>query len=502
VRDVRYGSRAVPDGSGATPGTLRYVGIPSHARSSVSRTRAHAPRDWSRPAAAPLRDPRLSVAGGLADAFLAGEWDPPAMTRRGERAVGQRRVWIRDLALAARHAYPQAPLDAPRELAWFLAACAPLRHAFSSAIERSEPVPTVRRRFVARTAMGVARWPVMPLHSVRDLQDLLGLGLGELMWLADPRQLERTVRDEQLRHYRYRWAAKSNGGVRLIEEPKPLLKHVQRVLNREVLDHIPPHDAAHGFRAGRSAITYASTHAGHAVVIHLDLEDFFGTITAGRVFGIYRSCGYPERVAHLLAALTTNSIPVSVWTPRSRPPSPLLADAHFRLGQHLRHPHLPQGAPTSPALANLSAYRLDLRLAGLAQTAGIVYSRYADDLALSSSTHLTRSRVERLVSLVERIATEEGFKVNPFKTFFQRASQRQRLAGLVVNHRPNVDRREYDQLKAVLHNAARYGPHTQNRKNHPNFQAHLLGRISRINHLNPHRGERLLATFSQIDWAL
>jgi RNA-directed DNA polymerase len=178
----------------------------------------------------------------------------------------------------------------------------------------------------------------------------------------------------------------------------------------------------------------------------------------------------------------------------------LLADAHFRFGQHLRHPHLPQGAPTSPALANLSAYRLDRRLAGLVETAGISYSRYADDLALSSSTHLTRARVERLVSLVERIAAEEGFKVNPFKTFFQRASQRQRLAGLVVNQRPNVDRREYDQLKAVLHNAARHGPLAQNRNDHPNFQAQLLGRISRINHLNPRRGERLLATFSKIDW--
>ena len=88
--------------------------------------------------------------------------------------------------------------------------------------------------------------------------------------------------------------------------------------------------------------------------------------------------------------------------------SSTLHDSQFRLGQHLGHPHLPQGAPTSPALANLSAYRLDLRLAGLAESAGIVYSRYADDLALSSSAFLGRAQVERLVQLVERIAGEEG----------------------------------------------------------------------------------------------
>jgi RNA-directed DNA polymerase len=440
------------------------------------------------------------VAGGLADAFLAGEWDPPAMTRRGQRAVGQRRVWVRDLALATRHAYPEAPLDARRELAAFLAKCSPLRQAFSDAFERAEPIPTIKKPFMTRTAMGAARWPVVPLHSVKDLLDLLGLRLGDLMWLADARQLERTVDDERLRHYRYRWMAKSNGGFRLIEEPKPLLKHLQRVLAREILDHVPTHDAAHAFRRGRSAVTYASSHAGHSVLIHLDLQDFFGTVTAGRVFGIYRSCGYPERVAHLLTALTTNTIPRRLWAARDYPPSPLLADAHFRLGQHLRHPHLPQGSPTSPALANLSAYRLDLRLAGLAQTAGIAYSRYADDLALSSSTYLGRARVERLVQLVEGIAVEEGFRVNPFKTFFQRSSQRQRLAGLVVNERPNVDRREYDQLKAILHNAASHGSQSQNRTDHPNYADHLLGRISRIAHLNPLRGERLLATYRQIDW--
>jgi RNA-directed DNA polymerase len=440
------------------------------------------------------------VAGGLADAFLAGEWDPLAMTRRGQRAVGQRRVWVRDLALAARHAYPQAPSDAPRELVEFLAECTPLREAFAIALVRSQPLPTIKKRFMARTAMGTARWPVAPLHSVSDLQKLLGLGHGELMWLADTRQLERTVSDERLRHYRYRWATKSGGGIRLIEAPKPRLKSIQRVLVQEVLNHVPVHDAAHGFRAGRSAITYASTHAGQAIVIHLDLEDFFGTVTAGRVFGIYRSCGYPERVAHLLTALTTNSIPRRLWAARAHPPSSLLADSHFRLGQHLRHPHLPQGAPTSPALANLSAYRLDLRLSGLAHAGGIAYSRYADDLAFSSSTRLTRPQAQRLVTLVEGIAAQEGFRINPFKTFFQRSSQRQRLAGLIVNQRPNVDRREYDQLKAILHNALLHGPRSQNRTNHPNYRSHLLGRISRVNHLNAQRGERLLTTFGQIDW--
>ena len=166
--------------------------------------------------------------------------------------------------------------------------------------------------------------------------------------------------------------------------------------------------------------------------------------------------------------------------------------------------------PTSPALANLAAFGLDNRLAGLAQASGLNYSRYADDLALSSPEPLGRDQVARMVEFVTRVAGEEGFRVNPAKTFVRRSGQRQRLACIVVNARPNVERREYEVLKATVHNevlkatvhnAVRYGPASQNRVDHPRYQAHLLGRVSRVAQLNPARGRRLLTAFAQIDWS-
>jgi RNA-directed DNA polymerase len=202
-----------------------------------------------------------------------------------------------------------------------------------------------------------------------------------------------------------------------------------------------------------------------------------------------------------LTALSTNSVPHHVWAARPDRLSGPLAGSDYRLGQHLRHPHLPQGAPTSPAIANLAAFRLDCRLAALAASMGARYSRYADDLAISSDTPLSRGRTERLVQTIERIAAEEGFRVNPFKTFVQRASQRQLLAGVVVNRHPNVVRQDYDTLKAILHNCVRLGPDTQNHHDHPNFSAHLLGRISRVQQLNPTRGDRLRAIYDSIDWS-
>jgi len=119
--------------------------------------------------------------------------------------------------------------------------------------------------------MGDQRWETIPLATIGDLRDLLGLTTSNLMWFADPKQWERINAGARAGHYRYRWAPKRAGGFRLIEEPKAMLKHFQRVVLREILNAVPAHSAAHGFRKGRSAVTYAAGHSGRAVLIHLDL---------------------------------------------------------------------------------------------------------------------------------------------------------------------------------------------------------------------------------------
>jgi hypothetical protein len=77
---------------------------------------------------------------------------------------------------------------------------------------------------------------------------------------------------------------------------------------------------------------------------------------------------------------------------------------------------------------------------------------------------------------------------------------RQRVCGIVVNEHPNVGREQYDELKAILHNAARNGPAAENRAGVPDFRAHLLGRIAWVASLNPGRGEKLRRRFDQIAW--
>jgi len=337
-------------------------------------------------------------------------------------------------------------------------------------------------------------WRVPELDDVGEVARWCSLDPVVLSWFADRRHLLERSDDPRLQHYRHRFVPKPIGGVRLIEAPKPRLARIQRHLLDTVVSAIPVHHTAHGFVVGRSALTHAHLHSHERTVVHLDIEDFFTSIAAGRVYGVLRTAGYPEAVAHVLTALCTHAGPSSVI---GRAPGVRPRDR--RQIERWRAAHLPQGAPTSPALANLCCYRLDQRLDGLARRFGLAYSRYADDLAFSGDC--SPKMAKRLIQIGTAIVTDEGLRVNELKTRALGRSQRQRITGLVVNDHPNVSRSEFDALRALLHNAAVHGARSQNLEGHGDFRAHVLGRINWFVHVNPRRVERLMAQFVAVDWS-
>jgi hypothetical protein len=138
-------------------------------------------------------------------------------------------------------------------------------------------------------------------------------------------------------------------------------------------------------------------------------------------------------------------------------------------------------------------------MAGLARALDATYTRYADDLVLSGPPALARD-VASIRATVREIARGEGLRLNERKSQVMKRSGRQRVAGVVVNVKPNVAREEYDLLKAILHNAALHGPAPQNREGVEDFRAHLLGRVSWVAALHPARGARLRAAFDRIVW--
>ncbi|GGQ50340.1 reverse transcriptase family protein [Couchioplanes azureus] len=407
------------------------------------------------------------MSAALADAFLTSRWRPGPLLRTGTAVLGARPPWLRGAVAAVLRAYRNAPADRPRELAAFLARVGPAgrpvvrRHPVR--LRRATPVRVVRMR-----------WDTPRIDDLAALASFLGVDGDHLDWYADRRHLNRHARDERLRHYRYAWLPH-----RLIEAPKPRLRALQRRLLDDLLGRLPVHPHAHGFVPGRGVHTFAAPHAGQRLVVAMDLAAFFSSVTAARIYGLFRTAGYPEPVAHALTALTTTATPAAVLRGH--------ADSHR--AAVLRRPHLPQGAPTSPALANLVAYRLDRRLTGLAARFGLHYTRYADDLAFSGTPG--RGEPAHLIAAVTSIAADEGFRVHPRKTRVRGRGDRQRLAGLVVNERPAASREDYDRLRAVLHDAARRGPDAANREGHHDFPAYLRGRVAWVSHRHPARAAKL-----------
>jgi hypothetical protein len=281
----------------------------------------------------------------------------------------------------------------------------------------------------------------------------------------------------------------------LLAAPKPRLKEIHRRLLRHVLAPIALHPAAHGGVPGRSVASALAPHAGAQVVIRADLESFFAAIPARRVYGVLRSAGYPEVVAYTVTGLCTTVVPRAVWQAIG-PPGDL--DRHRRLGQSLAVPHLPQGAPTSPALANLVAFSLDRRLSGLARAFDAEYTRYVDDLTFSGSGRLRAGR-SAFVEQLAAIAMDEGFRLVDAKTVVLGSAGRQQALGAVLNHHPTLSRPERDALRAVLHNCATHGWRSQAR-GRENFPAQLLGRIGHVTGLDPALGAKLRSRYDLIDW--
>lgn len=441
------------------------------------------------------------VAKGLAAALIhAGDSNlRAAMTE----ALGRHWPWLTRLpgALRQHFATPLRAQDYDRLVDWLEG-----YRPFLAAFENGGPLPRIRHYFAFSPAMAE---PPASLHglnlpvldTVGDLARWLQISDEELDWFADLAAWGSRSAPEALRHYRYRWKPKRDGGARLIESPKERLREIQHRILHELLNRVPVHAAAHGCVRGRSAITGASGHAGAAILIHLDLRDFFSSIPAARVHALFHTLGYSRAVSRYLTGLTTHCSHPAIL--RTTPPGSCLTPEQRmqwpRQTRMLLTRHLPQGAPTSPALANLCAWRLDERIRGAAATCNGHYTRYVDDIAVS----LPESSVphaRRVSLMLQTIIFEEGFEPHPRKTRIMPQSQAQRLTGLVVNAHPNLPREEYDTLKAILTNCIRHGPSSQNRAQRTDFRAWLGGRTNYAIQINPVRGDRLQSLFRQINW--
>jgi len=212
---------------------------------------------------------------------------------------------------------------------------------------------------------------------------------------------------------------KKTGGVRLIAQPSRKLKAIQSWLLRNILDKLSSSHASKGFELGTSIYDNAYPHIGSNVILSLDIDNFFPSVPANKVYGIFYSLGYTKRIASAFTSICT-----------------------FK-------GFLPQGSPASPKLANLVCSKLDYRIQGYAGKNGMIYTRYADDITLSCQSI---KKIEKAKYFIQTIIKDEGFKVNKKKTRLMGLRKKQSVTGLIVGTKKvGVGREIYRELRVKIH---------------------------------------------------
>ncbi len=318
------------------------------------------------------------------------------------------------------------------------------------------------------------------LRNAEEVARAAGVSIPELRFLSYARTTAR------LSHYRRFQIPKKAGGTRKISAPMPRLKRLQRWLLEAVLSKVAVHEAAHGFREGRSIVSNARPHVGSRVVVNLDLENFFPTIALPRIRGMFRSLGYGDFAATVLALIASEPDTYSVE----------LDGRVFEVAQGPRR--LPQGAPTSPAVTNVLCRRLDRRLHLASKKLGFTYSRYADDLTFSSKEVEAEKRTGQLLKQVTFIVKEEGFVPHPKKTRVLRRGRQQEVTGLVVNDKLSVERTTLRKFRALLHTIGKNGPEGTAWGESPDVFASAKGFASYVTMVDAAKGRPLLARVNEL----
>lgn len=259
------------------------------------------------------------------------------------------------------------------------------------------------------------------LKSADAFYAFLGVGTGERKFL------------EKYAAYRYTQVSipKRGGGTRKLLIPERRLKFLQRKTLALLHQLHSTRSPVHGFVKGRGAISNANAHQTRPYLLNLDLKDYFGTISRRRVFGLLQALGLEEEVATAICSICVTKN------------------------------QLPQGAPTSPILSNMIAYRLDRDLMNFAKKLKLRYTRYADDISLSSYVQPAalfeggmpvpgRVPVKQLSASLRSVILSNGFEINPEKVWFSGPKSRKEVTGLVVNEFTNVKRSLVRNLRASL----------------------------------------------------
>lgn len=335
---------------------------------------------------------------------------------------------------------------------------------------------------------------ITPVLTLRHLSELTGVPYLHLRDIVG-RRAQRT--------YKFFYLKKRVPGrtsARMISAPNKTMLIIQRWIVNNILRYTTAHESSYAFHPGGRPLEAAEEHCGCAWLLKIDLQDFFHTISEGRIAGVFSELGFNRLLAFELARLVT------VACQRTKPVNAAVRWATIPYYQSQHEGMLPQGAPTSPMLSNLVMFKTDAILAQLARAHGMRYSRYADDLAFSCGADRDVVHVRKFKRMVLKRLNQAGFRPNLRKTVIRGPGARRIVLGTLVDgDRPRLPREYKDMIRLHLHylTSEHFGPaaHANARKTSiSGIFHHVRGLISWAETVEPEYGKKVLAQFRAIDW--
>lgn len=345
--------------------------------------------------------------------------------------------------------------------------------------------------------------PELPvILSLSHLAHLAGIDPGKVRehaartWGSDPYRVFR------LKKRRRPGATSPARAFRVICVPDPELMRLQRWIAQNVLSRAVPHGCSHAFHPARGILDAARRHCGCRWLVKLDIRGFFDSITERRCYAVFRSMGYGALVSFELARICTR-VPIEGETVPRTSQGGHMPYARATEGR------LPQGAPTSPALANMAVHSLDGRLHALAASRGWIYTRYADDLAFSTKGEASRAEALGIIGAVKARAAEFGLELNGSKTVIAPPGARRVVLGLLVDgHEPRLTRAFRNNLDTHLHALTRRAIGPERHRKARGFASligmrrHVGGLIAFAHQIEPSYAAQCWDRFGQVEWPL
>ncbi|MBA5682244.1 RNA-directed DNA polymerase [Photobacterium damselae subsp. damselae] len=345
------------------------------------------------------------------------------------------------------------------------------------------------------------------IFNLEHLSYLSGVDYNQLYKLTK-RVGERFYEKENYRIFTIK--KKNSKSKRYICVPNHKLLRVQKYINKFILQQIKTHHASMAYNSGCQIVDVAKLHCNSRWLIKIDIKDFFEEISEVNVYSVFNECGYSNLLSFQLARLCTRIVPYQKEDVLNNIKSRWKSSKQYR---NINYNHdvtgsLPQGAPTSPMLANLFFRALDEKIMTIANKYNLIYSRYSDDIALSSRDDLFgRSKCHQVVKDVYKVLYSSGLSPQKGKTKILSPGSRKIILGLVVNgSSPKLTKEFKKNLLQHLHfcNLKSIGPvrHAKYKKFDSiiGFRNHLHGLISYALNVDPNFGKKVKQQYDHIDW--